>query len=404
MASSDARAVDRETAAAVEAIGSVVRLLCHLRMAVLALSAVTAFVAGQLTGGALLITALAVPFSYVPARTWDRRGEHLSRSGILLAADLVITAIVIAVMPDFQPVVVYAAATVALFGAAVGLSLALVMAAPIALLVLVSVNADPQRPHWAVGLAAALAVGVLAWAGSRIGDGLRAQARTARSLRLLQAGQAATLERVRIARDLHDTVAGDLAGIVLLTKALNRRLAHADVPAETLLLAQRLGEACEEAHQGTRVVLGELRRASDAPNLMLETTCRQWAERAGVAIDVDVDDHVADLSAALADDLRSILVEALENVRKHAGATRVGVRVALEEDCVRLVVTDDGRGIGADEAAATARPDGAVDGHFGLLGMRERAALHGGELVVTGAPGAGTTVTVRFDHERAGAA
>jgi len=406
--SSDRTLAAPELPAAVEAVGSVVRLMCHLRLAVLALGVVTAVAAGDLTGAALLVTVLAVPFSYVPARTWDRRGEQLSRSGILLACDLAITAIVIAVMPGLEPVVIYACATAALFGATVGLQLAIVMGAPIALLVLVAVNAVPRPPHAAVGIAAAASVIALAWAGSRIGDGLRQQAETARVLRLAQAGQAATLERVRIARDLHDTVAGDLAGIVLLTQAVRRRLGEADVSPTLLALAAQLESSCVQAHQATRVALGELRRATELPRQMVETTCRQWSERAGLPVDLDVTADLERMSASMADDLRSILLEALENVRKHAHATQVRVAISRSGDGVRLVVADDGCGI--ERADVLERADvrdleqherHGETAHFGLQGMRERAAMHGGDLSLAGAPGRGTSLSVQLNHDTA---
>ncbi|PVU82340.1 hypothetical protein DDP54_04270 [Cellulomonas sp. WB94] len=379
------------------------RLLCHVRLAVLALGVLDAVVSGTLTGVALTFSVLAVPFSYVPARTWQRRGDQLSRSGVLLAADLVITAIVVWVTPEFEPMVMYAAATVALFGAAVGFQLAVVMAAPIALLVLVSINEAPDEPHWALVTGAPVVVVAMAWAGSRIGAGLRAQASIAHELRHVQADRAATLERVRMARDLHDTVAGDLAGIVMLTQALTRQLRDTSAQDSVQDLAAQLESACGAAHTATRFALGELRRASEPPHLMLATLCRQWSERTEIAVDAEIDDGLASLAAAAADDLRSILLEALENVRRHAGAGLVTVRATWDDDddVVRLVVTDDGRGLMADpgtELELLVPQDGQE--HFGLLGIRERAALHGGDVRVTGRPGRGTSVDVRLQQEK----
>ncbi|MGV8977009.1 MAG: sensor histidine kinase [Cellulomonas sp.] len=402
MTSSELRATGREPEVDVESIGSVVRLLCHVRLAVLALGVLDAVVSGTLTGAALAVSILAVPFSYVPARTWQRRGDQLSRSGILLAADLVITAIVLWVTPAFEPMVMYAAATVALFGAAVGFQLAVVMAAPIALLVLVLLNAAPDEPHWALVTGAPVVVAAMAWAGSRIGAGLRAQASIADELRLVQADRAATLERVRMARALHDTVAGDLAGIVLLTHALTRQLRETAARDDVQDLAAQLESACGAAHAATRFALGELRRASEPPHLMLATLCRRWSERTEIIVEVEIDDDVVHLPAAVADDLRSILLEALENVRRHARAGLVTVRVTWADgDAVRLVVTDDGRGLTADpdtELELLVPQDGQE--HFGLRGIRERAALHGGDVRVTGRPGRGTSLDVRLQLEK----
>jgi signal transduction histidine kinase len=84
--------------------------------------------------------------------------------------------------------------------------------------------------------------------------------------------------------------------------------------------------------------------------------------------------------------------EALTNVRRHSGARRVRVSVTLDDREARLVVADDGRGF--DPASPAVTGGLAAREGFGLLGMRERAALAGGHAEVDSRPGAGTTVTV----------
>ena len=99
----------------------------------------------------------------------------------------------------------------------------------------------------------------------------------------------------------------------------------------------------------------------------------------------------SNLQGVVLDDDRSIalfriLQEALTNVARHSEATEVCIRLTAEQGRVMLVVTDNGRGIPDDKAAAA--------GSMGLLGMRERARSLGGSLSIRGSPGQGTSVTL----------
>jgi signal transduction histidine kinase len=88
-----------------------------------------------------------------------------------------------------------------------------------------------------------------------------------------------------------------------------------------------------------------------------------------------------------------IVQEALTNVVRHAGARRVVVRLFIDAGALVLTVADDGRGITALEEGRSSS--------LGLVGMRERALVAGGTVAITGAPGAGTTVTVRLPRAKA---
>ena len=101
------------------AIGRVIRLLSEVRLATLALALVVVLVEGTADGADLWVVVLAVPFSLFPALTWDTSGALLSRSGILLACDLVTTVLVLLALSG-DIMTVYAAATVALLGVVVG--------------------------------------------------------------------------------------------------------------------------------------------------------------------------------------------------------------------------------------------------------------------------------------------
>jgi signal transduction histidine kinase len=98
------------------------------------------------------------------------------------------------------------------------------------------------------------------------------------------------------------------------------------------------------------------------------------------------DDIVIDQERATG--LFRIFQETLTNVARHANATEVNVRLAKEDGSVNLEASDNGKGVREEQLSAGSS--------LGILGMRERALLLGGELTITGAPGEGTSVRVRI--------
>ncbi|SFJ82125.1 sensor histidine kinase [Cellulomonas sp. KH9] len=371
------------------AISRVIRLLSEVRLATLALALVVALVEGAAGGADLWVVLLALPFSVFPALTWDSSGAMLSRSGILLACDLVTTVLVVQALSG-DIMTVYAAATVALLGVVVGARLALVMASAIAM-VLVYVNAqDATGATWLVVTVGSLGVMAMAWAGAALGRSLRAHDVAAHEAALAQVRRAATLERVRIARDLHDTAAGDLAGATMLSGTLLARLTSEGVSERTIALARQLDEACRAAHLDTRTALGELRRAGAQPVDDLTEACERWSRDVGTPVALDVDPRYGDVDTDVAADVRAMVLELLENVRRHADARRVEVTVRVADGELTLTVTDDGRGM----AAAPPLDALVADGHFGLQGMDERAHGRGGRVVRETPPGGGLRTRV----------
>lgn len=353
-------------------IARVVRLLAEVRLAVLVVGFASAWAVGEVSPAAIGVVLLAAPFSLVPARSWERRGELLSTSGILLACDLAMTTLVVLLLGG-ELMIVYGAATVALIAAVAGTRIALVTAVPVvAALSVVLWSPDGPVPGLVVA-AAACGIASMAWAGHALADGLRTQAAATEEVARVEQRRAATIERVRIARDLHDTVAGDLAGAVMVAGTLAGRLEREGADERTRRLADQLLEAVRTAHADTRVALHELRRAEVPTAVELVDQCRRWSQRTGVPTAVDVDPGVAGLPREVAEDLRAMLLELLENVRRHADAQKVQVVVTVAEDVVTLAVTDDGRGL---EGSLP----GAAQGHFGLTGIQERAAARGGHL------------------------
>ncbi len=208
----------------------------------------------------------------------------------------------------------------------------------------------------------------------------------------------AAAERERLARELHDTIAQDLTGLVMLAQRARREGGTRD---ETLALIE---EAARGALGETRALVAAgaaLTGAAPgpdggpAPELDLPGALARLADRfereAGVHVTVDA------AAAPPLDRDREVVVlrcaqEAVANARKHARASTVTIVLDEHDGCARLVVEDDGAGF--DPAAASASAG------FGLPGMAERLALVGGSLVVDARPGRGTRLTAEVPLDR----
>ena len=191
-------------------------------------------------------------------------------------------------------------------------------------------------------------------------------------------------ERQRMARELHDTLAQGVAGLVLQLEAVKAHLAAGRDERAAAIVDQALGRA--------RSTLAESRAAIDdlrSPTRDLATAIMERSERfthaTGTPCTVEMDAGDSDaLPAEVAGHVLAVLDEALANVARHAAATQATVRLARDIGDWTLTVGDDGRGF--DPAQATPA------GHYGLLGMHERARLIGGSVTVTSAVGQGTCV------------
>ncbi|WIE76720.1 sensor histidine kinase [Curtobacterium sp. MCSS17_007] len=221
-------------------------------------------------------------------------------------------------------------------------------------------------------------VATLAEERRRLLDELRA---TQDSLAEAHRTAGVTSERERLAREIHDTVAQNLAGIVMLTER-----ARADLVADR---ADRLHDRLAVLEDSARAALEESRTlvaagaagiASDGLGAALHRLGERFARETGVPVTVDAPD------CALDRDTQVVLLragqEALANVRAHAHAASVHVVLRVDGPQVTLRVEDDG--VGFDPARPTA-------GH-GLRGLRDRLTLAGGTCSVTSTPGTGTVV------------
>jgi signal transduction histidine kinase len=189
--------------------------------------------------------------------------------------------------------------------------------------------------------------------------------------------EAAVLEeRRRIARDLHDGLAQELA---YLSRNLQRITGAQD--GDTV---KRLRLAVERAQLESRRAISALAPArSQAVEVALAEAAAETAERFRIGLELDLAQGVR-LSPTRAEALVRIACEAITNAARHSGAGRVTLHLERDGSLVRLRITDSGRGFDT-----TAPADG-----FGLIAMRERASSVGGELRVCSAPGRGSEVEV----------
>lgn len=191
-------------------------------------------------------------------------------------------------------------------------------------------------------------------------------------------------ERQRLAGEIHDTLAQGLAGIITQLQAAERTARVQGETEEHVTRALRLARSSlTEARRSVQALAPkELGRAHlpDALRVLTE----HWADDRGIAMHMEVTGHREPLSPAIEVSLFRVAQEALTNVSKHAGASRVGVTLSYTGTEVLLDVRDDGRGF--------AEPAGAG---FGLISMRQRIRGVGGHVEVQSVPGEGTAVSAR---------
>jgi signal transduction histidine kinase len=196
-------------------------------------------------------------------------------------------------------------------------------------------------------------------------------------------------ERIRIAREVHDELGQALTGLKLQLTWLCGRLPKN--PRSLHEKTKTMSAGIDETIQIVRRIATELRPGVlDSAGLLaaLEWQARQFEEQTGIRCHVQSAVREMVLDQELNTAFFRIFQETLTNVIRHAHATRVEVRLAEAGDFLVLEVKDDGRGISDAEIHNTKS--------IGLLGMRERAALLGGEVRLRGEPGRGTTVSVRI--------
>lgn len=186
-------------------------------------------------------------------------------------------------------------------------------------------------------------------------------------------------ERARVARELHDGIATDLAGAISLFKVYME--GRKGQPDQTL---KNVFEILERLLKHVREALADLRPAQIGPDGLVGDLRRQaddFARLYSIRVELSSNGTEDQLSAHQREVVAQVVREALTNVRRHSGSSICRVKMAFDARPFLVEVSDEGRGI------ITGESDG-----YGLVGMRERAAGIGGRLEVVSTEGRGTTV------------
>ena len=212
--------------------------------------------------------------------------------------------------------------------------------------------------------------------------------------------QATAGERKRIAQELHDGLAQELTGVVLSLEGAQRAFER-----NPQLLGQQLAKATRDARatlSDVRQYMGALRQTTSG-GLGLPTTVARLIDdlrrQNGLSVDMREVGSERDLAPELERAIVRIVGEALRNVAQHAQAKSATVTLDYGADAVVVTIADDGLGFDAQ----TTGPIAESHGHFGLLGMRERAEAVGGTLAFESAPGTGTRVIATVPYQASGA-
>ncbi|BDZ45632.1 sensor histidine kinase [Naasia aerilata] len=271
------------------------------------------------------------------------------------------------------------------------------VAVAVAIGFLISVGTGPEgiaQTVITVGISFAFSMAMGLWISSIAGlseeRGRLVEQLTAAQAELAALGHDAGVasERERLSREVHDTIAQSITGLVLQLQQARQELRAGNTRAVEDRL-HLLEEGAREALVETRALVAAtapVELAGGGLVSALERIASRFEREAGIAVTVR-----ADATPELPREAEVVLLrcaqEALANVRKHAGARAVTLTLTSPPEGVRLDVQDDGTGF-----------DPTAPGHgFGLAGMRDRLALADGSLDIASGPG-GTTLTVRLPH------
>ncbi|MEU1535644.1 sensor histidine kinase [Streptomyces fagopyri] len=385
------------------ALQALCRQAFAVRLAAIAIGA--PFAMANATDGLSRYTVLAaavlgVMGSYAMLRDWDRFGPRLLAHPTLMAVDLAFGAVLLLTASPASPLAYATVCTPLLAGLLYGWRGSGVFTG-LQLIVLVTVYRAWQH-HPGAGANTLLVAGFCVGAGI-IGVTLRnlmfrfgtaSQALSEANSRLAVA-EAVESERARLAREMHDSVAKTLHGLALAAEALAASASADGADPGTLKRqASTVAGAARRAAAESRDLLSDLRHRADQATYDTDVT----AELAACVADFQERTHLVTtlrhrggrpiLPFATTRHVLAIASEALENAFRHAGARRAEVILDVSENEVVVRVQDDGEGL----PAALVLDDLTRTGHFGLLGMVERAASLGGRIDLNRSPQGGTEI------------
>jgi len=202
-----------------------------------------------------------------------------------------------------------------------------------------------------------------------------------------QAREAGTLdERQRMAREIHDTIAQGLTGVITQIEAIHQSFDDtAEVQRRLKTAADLARQSLEEARRSVQAIRPAQLDDSRLPDAIADIATH-WSETSGIPVEVNTIGDRRALRPELEVTLLRVAQEGLANVGKHSGATRAGVTLTFMADSVTLDVRDDGSGF---DASKSTKPQS-----FGLVAMQQRIEHVHGRLHIESAPGEGTAISV----------
>jgi signal transduction histidine kinase len=201
-------------------------------------------------------------------------------------------------------------------------------------------------------------------------------------------------ERQRMAREIHDTLAQGLTGIITQLEAA-QQTTHEDERERRIDNSKRLArDSLAEARRSVQALRPQALEDSRLPDALAEEVAR-WTATSGVPAEVAATGDPRALHPEVEVTLLRVAQEALANVAKHAAAAHAWVTLSYMEDVVTLDVRDDGSGFAplGESSAGGGGTGGTAGGGFGLIAMRQRVNRLAGQLEIESEPGAGTAVS-----------
>jgi signal transduction histidine kinase len=194
-------------------------------------------------------------------------------------------------------------------------------------------------------------------------------------------------ERQRIAREIHDTLAQGLTGIITQLEAAQHTASETERDRRIGNATRLARDSLAEARRSVQALRPQALEDSKLPDALADEVAR-WSATSGVATEVKTTGEARTLHPEVEVTLLRVAQEALANVAKHAGASRAWITLSYMGDVVSLDIRDDGAGF---DPAQTPQPE--TGGGFGLIAMRQRVQRLAGQLEIESEPGAGTVVS-----------
>jgi signal transduction histidine kinase len=398
-----AEAVGRDpaTAATLPRLAALVRLLLQLRLMLTAIALLLMPSERLILPTAIGVVAFAL-LSGLAARYWERFVPYLVNHPLLITLDVVVASGILGIDGPTGAVFLTTVLTSTICGVLFGLRGVIAVAGvqilcyALAVVSYAGVHPDAvaeQLLTFQVLVVHPVLYPIAGYVGMRVRGIFTELAAEQDARRQAERAAAAAEERDRLARDMHDSVAKTLRGAAMAAQALPVWLAKD--PERAAATAAQVADAAETAAAEARALISDLRDGSAVVPFgrAVRDIAAAWSAETGIPVTVEESGEVRLLVTARQEGT-AILKEALTNIERHADAGAVTIAVTAGPGHCTLVVADDGVGFTRPpEQVREAERRG--NGHYGLLGMAERAERAGGTLEVTSTPGAGSRLLLR---------